>query len=159
MNALRKTLVGVFLLLSPWFLVQIFILVTAPDEAFEEMPTCSESSSNCAHLGGGEYHRMDLTTVVLEGQSLEETTSFALEYIDDQGGDILFESESESEYFVHFVEHTPFWLFPDDVVLLITAEGENSSKIELHSESRLGYGDLGVNPERLEAVYEALTSD
>ncbi len=102
---------------------------------------------------------MDLTTVVLEGQSLEETTSFALEYIDDQGGDILFESESESEYFVHFVEHTPFWLFPDDVVLLITAEGENSSKIELHSESRLGYGDLGVNPERLEAIYEALTSD
>lgn len=102
---------------------------------------------------------MDLTTVVLDGQSLEETTTLALEYIGDQGGDILFESESENEYFVHFVEHTPFWLFPDDVVLLITAEGENSSKIELHSESRLGYGDLGVNPERLEAVYEALTSD
>lgn len=159
MNASTKALAGVFLLLSPWFLVQIFILVAAPDEAFEEMPTCSESSSNCAHLGGGEYHRMDLTTVVLDGQSLEETTTLALEYIGDQGGDILFESESENEYFVHFVEHTPFWLFPDDVVLLITAEGENSSKIELHSESRLGYGDLGVNPERLEAVYEALTSD
>lgn len=159
MNASTKALAGVFLLLSPWFLVQIFILVAAPDEAFEEMPTCSESSSNCAHLGGGEYHRMDLTTVVLDGQSLEETTTLALEYIGDRGGDILFESESENEYFVHFVEHTPFWLFPDDVVLLITAEGENSSKIELHSESRLGYGDLGVNPERLEAVYEALTSD
>lgn len=159
MNALTKTFAGVFLLLSPWFLVQIFILVIAPDEAFEEMPTCSDSSSNCAHLGGGEYHRMDLTTVVLEGQSLEETTSFALEYIDGQGGDILFESESESEYFVHFVEHTSFWLFPDDVVLLITAEGENSSKIELHSESRLGYGDLGLNPDRLEDIYEALTSD
>jgi len=159
MNTLTKTLAGVFLLLSPWFLVQVFILVAAPDEAFEEMPICSDSSSNCAHIGGGEYHRMDLTTVVLEGQSLEQTTSLALEYIDDQGGDILFESESESEYFVHFVEHTPFWLFPDDVVLLITAEGDNSSKIELHSESRLGRGDLGVNPERLETFYEALTSD
>ena len=102
---------------------------------------------------------MDLATVVFEGQSLEETTSLALEYIDDQGGDILFESESESEYFVHFVEHTSFWLFPDDVVLLITAEGDDSSKIELHSESRLGYGDLGVNPERLELFYEALASD
>ena len=159
MNASRKALAGVFLLLSPWFLVQVFILIVAPDEAIEEMPICSDSSSNCAHLGGGEYHRMDLATVVFEGQSLEETTSLALEYIDDQGGDILFESESESEYFVHFVEHTSFWLFPDDVVLLITAEGENSSKIELHSESRLGYGDLGVNPERLELFYEALASD
>ena len=157
MNALTKTLVGVLLLLSPWLLVQVFILVAAPDEAFEEMPICSDSSSNCAHLGGGEYHRMDLATVILEGQSLEETTSLALEYIEDNGGDILFESESESEYFVHFVEHTSFWLFPDDVVLLITAEGDNSSKIELHSESRVGYGDLGVNPERLETFYEALS--
>ena len=159
MNTSRKALAGVFLLLSPWFLVQVFILIVAPDEAIKEMPICSDSSSNCAHLGGGEYHRMDLATVVFEGQSLEETTSLALEYIDDQGGDILFESESESEYFVHFVEHTSFWLFPDDVVLLITAEGANSSKIELHSESRLGYGDLGVNPERLELFYEALASD
>ncbi|MGB2037374.1 MAG: DUF1499 domain-containing protein [Candidatus Poseidoniaceae archaeon] len=31
--------------------------------------------------------------------------------------------------------------------------------MELHSESRLGYGDLGVNPERLELFYEALASD
>ena len=97
--------------------------------------------------------------VILEGQSLEETTSLALEYIEDNGGDILFESESESEYFVHFVEHTPFWLFPDDVFLSIMVEDDNSSRIELHSESRLGYGDLGVNPERLELFYEALASD
>ena len=159
MNTLTKALLGVFLLLSPWLLVQGFILVAAPDEALEEMPICSDSSSNCAHLGGGDYHRMEVTTVILEGQSLEETKSLALDYIDEQDGEVLFESESEGEYFVHFVEHTSFWLFPDDVVLLITAEGENSSKIELHSESRLGYGDLGVNPERLEAVYEALTSD
>ena len=159
MNTLTKALLGVFLLLSPWLLVQGFILVAAPDEALEEMPICSDSSSNCAHLGGGDYHRMEVTTVILEGQSLEETKSLAVNYIDDNGGDILFESESESEYFVHFVEHTSFWLFPDDVVLSITVAGENSSKIELHSESRLGYGDLGVNPERLETLYDALTSD
>lgn len=159
MNTWTKALLGVFLLLSPWLLVQGFILVAAPDEAFEEMPICSDSSSNCAHLGGGDYHRMEVTTVILEGQSLAETKSLAVDYIDDNGGDILFESESESEYFVHFVEHTSFWLFPDDVVLSITVAGENSSKIELHSESRLGYGDLGVNPERLETLYDALTSD
>lgn len=159
MNALTKAIAGVFLLLSPWFLVQVFILVVAPDEAIEEMPICSDTSSNCAHLGGGEYHRMEVTTVVFEGQSLEATKSLALDYIEEQDGDILFESESESEYFVHFVEHTPFWLFPDDVFLSITVEDGNSSRIELHSESRLGYGDLGVNPERLELFYEALASD
>ena len=102
---------------------------------------------------------MDVTTVVFEGQSLEETKSRALEYIDEQDGDILFELETDDEYYVHFVEHTPFWLFPDDVVVSITADGGNSSKIELHSESRLGLGDLGVNPERLELLYDALASD
>ena len=159
MNALTKTLLGVFILLSPWFLVQVWILAAAPDEAIEEMPVCSSSSSNCAHLGGGEYYRMDVTTVVFEGQSLEETKSRALEYIDEQDGDILFELETGDEYYVHFVEHTPFWLFPDDVVVSITADGDNSSKIELHSESRLGLGDMGVNPERLELLYDALASD
>ena len=159
MNALTKTLLGVFILLSPWFLVQVWILAAAPDQAIEEMPTCSDTSSNCAHLGGGEYYRMDVTTVVFEGQSLEETKLRALDYIDEQSGDILLELETDDEYYVHFVEHTPFWLFPDDVVILITAEGDNSSKIELHSESRLGLGDLGVNPERLELLYDALASD
>ncbi|MGB1954194.1 MAG: DUF1499 domain-containing protein [Candidatus Poseidoniaceae archaeon] len=159
MNALTKTLAGVFLLLSPWVLVQVCILIAAPDEAIEEMPICSDSSSNCAHLGGGEYYRMEVTTVVLEGQSLQETRTLALDYIEEQDGEILFEIDSENEYFVHFVEHTPFWFFPDDVFLLITVEEDNSSRIELHSESRLGYGDLGVNPERLELFYEALASD
>ena len=159
MNTLTKALLGVFLVLSPWLLVQVWILAAAPDQAIEEMPSCSDSSSNCAHLGGGDYHRMEVTTVILEGQSLEETKSLALDYIDEQDGNILFEVESDGEYFVHFVEHTSFWLFPDDVVLLITAEGDNSSKIELHSESRLGAGDLGVNPERLEDFYNALVSD
>jgi hypothetical protein len=159
MNTLTKALLGVFLVLSPWLLVQVWILAAAPDKAIEEMPSCSESSSNCAHLGGGDYYRMEVTTVILEDQSLEKTKSLALDYIDDQDGDILFEVESNGEYFVHFVEHTSFWLFPDDVVLLITAEGDNSSKIELHSESRLGGGDLGVNPERLENFYNALASD
>ncbi len=159
MNTLTKALLGVFLVLSPWLLVQVWILAAAPDQAIEEMPSCSDSSSNCAHLGGGDYHRMEVTTVILEDQSLEKTKSLALDYIDDQEGDILFEIENDGEYFVHFVEHTSFWLFPDDVVLLITAEGDNSSKIELHSESRLGAGDLGVNPERLEDFYNALVSD
>ena len=159
MNTLTKALLGVFLVLSPWLLVQVWILAAAPDQAIEEMPSCSDSSSNCAHLGGGDYHRIEVTTVILEGQSLEETKSLALDYIDEQDGNILFEVESDGEYFVHFVERTSFWLFPDDVVLLITAEGDNSSKIELHSESRLGAGDLGVNPERLEDFYNALVSD
>ena len=159
MNSLTKVLLGVFLLLSPWFLVQVWILAAAPDQAIEEMPTCSDTSSNCAHLGGGEYYRMDVTTIVLEGQSVEETKSRALDYIQDQDGDILHESETESNYYVHFVEHTSFWFFPDDVVVSITADGNNSSKIELHSESRLGASDLGVNPERLEGLYDALASD
>ena len=36
--------------------------------------------------------------------------------------------KAKAEYFVHFVEHTSFWLFPDDVVLSITVEEKTPRK-------------------------------
>ncbi|MGB0700729.1 MAG: DUF1499 domain-containing protein [Candidatus Poseidoniaceae archaeon] len=31
--------------------------------------------------------------------------------------------------------------------------------IEIHSESRLGWGDLGVNPDRIDGIYLELSSN
>ena len=80
------------------------------------------------------------------------------QYIDDSGADVLFEEKQESgESYTHLVERTVFWRFPDDVAVHVAVVDENSCTLELHSQSRLGGGDLGVNPARLDGLYNALT--
>ena len=58
-------------------------------------------------------------------------------------------------YYVHFVEKTSFWNFPDDIVIQISGNDEGCV-IEIHSESRLGWGDVGINPERINKIHELL---
>ena len=91
-------------------------------------------------------------------QPIEEIRLALTDYITEYDCEILVEDASDSVYFVHFVEHTPFWLFPDDVLVMIKLIDEGSVEIELHSQSRLGLGDMGVNPERLERIYDQLVS-
>ena len=67
-------------------------------------------------------------------------------------------SIESGDYYTHFVERTSFWRFPDDVSISLTSIDSLSTEIELHSQSRLGQSDLGVNPDRLENIYAALIS-
>ncbi|RJU81119.1 MAG: DUF1499 domain-containing protein [Candidatus Poseidoniales archaeon] len=150
-----KLLAVIGLLISPWFLTQVGIAILAPDKEIETMPSCELDSGNCAHLGGGETYRMDssmATTVELNSSIVWDKL---LDYIEDNGGEILVEITSQSSYYVHFVEKTPFWKFPDDIVISIT-DFSDSCVIEMHSHSRLGRGDIGVNPDRLNAIHETL---
>ena len=74
-------------------------------------------------------------------------------------GDVVLVAESgDGTHYVHFVERTSFWRFPDDVVVGLTALNEVTTQIELHSQSRLGQSDLGVNPDRLEGLHAALVA-
>ncbi len=152
---LTKAILLVVLLASPWLFVQGWIFVAAQDEPISSMETCSETSANCAHLGGGMDYRMESLPTILE-RSMEDVRSDLSAYVTDCNCDVLDEDETDSTYFLHFVEHTSFWLFPDDVLISIEIAGQNTVKIELHSESRLGLGDLGVNPERLERIHDHL---
>ena len=47
------------LITSPWLIVQIGIVVLAPDVEISSMPTCEQDSRNCAHLGGGDDYRLN----------------------------------------------------------------------------------------------------
>jgi len=155
----KKVTVMVFLLCSPWLLCQAWITVSAPDEVFTTMPVCSNDSGNCAHLGGDTMYRMDGEYTLIINQSSDVVWDKVVQYIDDSGSDILFEETDESgDYYTHFVERTSFWRFPDDVSISLTSIDSLSTEIELHSQSRLGQSDLGVNPDRLENIYAALIS-
>ena len=119
------------------------------------MEACSEGSANCAHLGGNADYRMDVSSTIID-RSMEDIRSDLTDYISEYDCKILVEDASDSSYYVHFVERTPFWLFPDDVLVSIEQIDEDTVVIELHSQSRLGVGDMGVNPERLERIYDQL---
>jgi len=150
-----KTLLLVLLIASPWILVQAWIFVGAQDESISSMEACPEGSANCAHLGGNADYRMDVSPTNID-RSMDDIRSDLSDYIKEYDCEILVEEASDSLYYVHFVERTPFWLFPDDVLVSIEQIDETSVNIELHSESRLGLGDMGVNPERLERIYDQL---
>jgi uncharacterized protein (DUF1499 family) len=136
-------------------LVQVWIFVGAQDESISSMEACSEGSANCAHLGGNADYRMDTSSTIID-RSMEDIRSDLTDYISEYDCKILVEDASDSSYYVHFVERTPFWLFPDDVLVSIEQIDEDTVVIELHSQSRLGVGDMGVNPERLERIYDQL---
>ena len=155
--ALNKAILLILLLASPWLLVQAFIFVAAQDEAITSMETCPEGSANCAHLGGNANYRMDTTSTILD-QSMDDVRIKILDYILEYECNILDEQSTESTYYVHFVEYTPFWQFPDDVLISIEVVDDDTVEIELHSQSRIGLGDMGVNPERLERVYDELSA-
>ena len=153
----KKAAMLVVLLCSPWLLCQTWIAVGAPDEAFTSMPVCSNDSGNCAHLGGNAMYRMDGDYTLIVNQSSDVVWDKVVQYIDDSGSDILVEDKDESgDYYTHFVERTSFWRFPDDISVSLTSIDGLSTEIELHSQSRLGQSDLGVNPERLENLYATL---
>ena len=156
----KRGIVLVLLISSPWLLCQAWIAVGAPDEAFTAMPSCPDTSSNCAHLGGGDTYRMDGEYTLTLNSTVEQVWSQVEQYIDDSGSDVLVDDTMDSgERYVHFVERTTFWRFPDDISISVKplADG-SSSQLEIHSQSRLGQSDLGVNPNRIDSIYREIVN-
>lgn len=153
-----KKLVLILLIASPWLIVQVGIFVLAPDKEFDTMPICADDSGNCAHLGGGDDYRLNEPYSSIINLTADVVYDNLNEYLDDNGWDILIDESTDGTHYVHFVEVTPFWLFPDDVVVSIQDSGD-SCIIEIHSESRLGSGDIGVNPARIDDIYSALLNN
>ena len=151
-----KSVVIALLIASPWLVVQLGIIVLAPDDEITAMPNCESTSGNCAHLGGGEDYRLEQSYATMLNYSAESVYDNLRDYISDYNHAIIFENNDQVNYFVHFVEKTKFWQFPDDVVVSIQQLDEGCL-IEIHSESRLGWGDIGLNPERIDRIYQHLS--
>ena len=61
---------------------------------------------------------------------------------------------SRREVVIETTARTPLMGFRDDVVIRITAVGNNGSRVDLRSASRFGSHDLGVNAARLRSLLE-----
>ena len=143
------------LITSPWLIVQIGIVVLAPDVEISSMPTCEQDSRNCAHLGGGIDYRLNEVYPTSIDKASEELYEDLIQYIDTNDWELIYENNGEDTYYVQFVEITDFWQFPDDVVVSIQGT-DSGSLLEIHSESRLGWGDLGLNPDRINTIYDSI---
>ena len=154
-SLLTRVVVICLLISSPWLILQVGIVAFAPDQEITEMPICSLSSGNCAHLGGGDDYRLleNLPSVV--NLTVSEVYENLATYIDINDLKIIYENSTQNNHYLHFVEKTPFWQFPDDVVVRLQ-DNDATTIVEIHSESRIGWGDLGVNPERIEKIYTSL---
>ena len=145
----------VLLIASPWLVVQVGIAILGPDREITEMPVCEANSGNCAHLGGGDDYRLNDIYPTSLNQSSNLVYDKLIDFIDSKDLELIYQTSDGGNYHVHFVEKTKFWQFPDDVIVTIQST-DDGSIIEIHSESRVGWGDLGLNPERIDAIYSAL---
>ncbi len=154
----RSVLLTVLLIASPWLAVQGWIVAAAHDPEHTTMPTCPDPTANCASLSSQSIVRMDAGLTTLIQANVSEVWDAWVDWSEEnglqQGHSALGE---EGQRFAHGVAITPFWRFPDDVVVQFTPQGEDTL-IELYSASRLGVGDLGVNPNRLERLHGALVA-
>ncbi len=153
-----KAAILALLIASPWLVVQVGIVILGPDIEITEMPVCDTNSGNCAHLGGGDNYRLNQQHPTFINLSADLVYDNLIEYINYHDWRLIYEDSPGESYYIHFVETTKFWQFPDDVVVLIQPNDSGGCFIEIHSESRLGWGDIGLNPERIDVIYDKLVS-
>lgn len=145
------------LLMTPWLFVQGWILVSAPTPDHTTLPTCPEGTQNCASIGEGGLVRMEATFSATMDANVSEVWAAFESWSNDEDLIVEYDRIGEGgEHFSHRVAITPFWRFPDDVVVKFTPVDEQSTSVSLYSSSRLGVSDLGVNPDRLTDLHEAL---
>jgi uncharacterized protein (DUF1499 family) len=141
MDQRRWLLLPPVIWISCLFLIQILGGFAAPESS--EMPSqCPEGSRNCAQ-----------TIIVLDGTP-EAVHSAAMDWIQSQGRTSV---EDESEFSSHTVFRTKWLMFQDDFYIESGCTA-NQTWIQVHSESRLGIGDMGVNQNRIDALLDHLTT-
>jgi len=154
----RAVFIAFLFLLLPWVMVQGWIVLGAPNPEHKTMPSCPEQTMNCASLSANETVRMDAGLATVVEANVSEVWEAWVVWSNDNGlREVHDDIETGGEHFSHRVAITPFWRFPDDVVVHFVPQGDDTA-IALYSASRLGQSDLGVNPERLDRLHAALMS-
>lgn len=120
--------------LASLFLIQLLGAFATPASVMPD--DCPEGSQNCARA------------VMAFDAHPEDVLAAAVAWEDPR---VLVEGEG----FAHVVHHTDYVRYPDDLFIKVNCN-ENGTWLYLHSESRLGISDLGVNQERIDRLLSHL---
>lgn len=146
----KKIIIGILIF---YIFTVSSIQLIAPNKIVTEMPEkCPESSANCARVAydGTAYRTEDVQSLSIKAPSTEVQLEIEKWLNEQFSGGVLYSNVDENNHtFIHGVDRTVFWFFPDDVYAGISCDNSENTLITLQSESRLGIGDLNKNPERL----------
>ena len=141
MDQRRWILLPPVIWISCVLLIQVLGGFAAPSSS--EIPEkCPDGSQNCSRI----FVNFDTSS--------QELHSAAMNWIQSQDRTSI---ADEGENSSHTVFRTKWMMFQDDF-FLETGCTENGAWIQIHSESRLGVGDGGVNQNRIDALLEYLDS-
>ena len=129
--------------LSLIIIIQIAGGAAAPDsDAFPN--SCPEDAQNCYRIADEPYGTTE-TRVFLNASS-SDIREVAIAWVESQPRTTTALDDGGNEF--HVVFRTKLMLFPDDLFLQVGCTDEFGYLV-VHSESRLGASDLGVNEARV----------
>jgi uncharacterized protein (DUF1499 family) len=141
--------VAIYLVLL--LLVQIFGGLAAPIGGFPE--SCPKDAQNCTRIAQSPFRGDGRDGIRLNIASGEARTA-VLDWVEmTPRTGVTVDSVSEIEV----LSKTRWMRYPDDMYIRISCE-DNLTLVEIHSESRLGVGDMGVNDARVESLASFLES-
>ena len=159
MRASRSSVVvygAIFLLLFPSIVgvVQIANLVTQPES--DEFPTsCEESIYKCSRLAPNTHRSTGESELRFSNTSiLSISNSIDLWISENPLAEEVYRNVGV-EMELHIVVKTNVMRFADDVFFHVECDG-GDAVVWIHSESRTGISDVGINGERIEDIRNQL---
>jgi uncharacterized protein (DUF1499 family) len=146
-------------IIAGWIVLILLIQLMNSMSATLSMPTeCDEDSMNCFRLAhdGTSYASGDLVALKFNA-TLDEAQTVVENWFDEGFLSSVVSVEGEETIIIHGVDHTEFWFFADDVFISMECNG-NQVELTLHSQSRLGKGDMGENLRRMTGFHADMTA-
>ena len=148
-------------IIAGWLILILLIQVANSMTAISSMPSeCPEDSMNCVRIAhdGTSYHSDGLEPLAFNA-SKEEMVSVVENWFEERWfASVLSVEDEGASTVIHGVDHTEFWFFADDIFVAVSCNGA-VAELTLHSQSRLGEGDMGENHRRMSEFIEDISSE
>ena len=148
MTFLARLRTMLVLLVVVFLMARVTITLLSPHPVYVDDPEpCASDSANCARLSFDDTHRIDASPLIVAAGAEDAFWNTVDDWADNTSRLTLLHETAD---FRHYAAATPVWGFVDDVTISLDRV---TGEVVMHSESRLGLSDLGVNPERLDGLY------
>ena len=147
-------------LVAGWIVLILIIQIFNTVMAASIMPeSCPENSGNCVRIAhDGTSYRAENLEPLRFNATREEVISALENWFEDRWFASVISIDDEADTTtLHGVDHTEFWFFADDVFASVTCS-QGYAELTLHSQSRLGKGDMGENNRRLVELTKDISS-
>ena len=147
-------------LFAGWLVLVLMIQISNSMFVTSSMPSeCPEDSMNCVRIAhDGTSFRSDGLEPLRFNASKEEVISELENWFEERWFSSVISLENEGDSTIlHGVDHTEFFFFADDVFVSVSCVN-GAAELTLHSQSRLGRGDIGENHRRMTELSDDISA-